>query len=59
MTKLRTVSLRDRCPECGSAGPHEDNGVSKDAKLFTWLCDCGTQWEPNSGLWDESDDENT
>lgn len=33
------------CPECGSRGPHQDNGASRAYDL-TYLCEgCGTQWD--------------
>ena len=33
------------CPDCGSHGPHEDNGCT--GSFLSILCTgCGTQWDP-------------
>jgi len=33
------------CPECGYAGPHEDNGASQPSELSFCCTNCGTHWD--------------
>jgi hypothetical protein len=34
-----------KCPECGYAGPHEDNGATRASELAFCCGNCGTHWD--------------
>lgn len=39
------LSGRRECPECGDAGPHDDNGATRLSDL-SWCCRaCGTHFD--------------
>lgn len=42
-SERRQLTARSACPECGSVGPHEDNGGS--GVHLTFLCGCGHQFD--------------
>ncbi len=42
---------RTTCPECGSAGTHEDNGEHPSSRHHALCCtDCGRHWDTNDDV---------